>query len=419
MDLTKKQILILGGGFAGVRAALDLERKNLTNTKITLVSRDHFHEYHPDLYEVASAFLPETGSKSQRKLRYQHLRGTVTVPLNTIFQNKNIEIIQDSVKEINLQEKFVFLEERQKLDYDFLVIALGSTTNFFGNKKLEDNSLPMKTVTDALNIRDNIDELFLEKKRDEEISIVVGGGGFSGCELAGEMSRYVKDLALLHNHPKEKVKITIVESCPNLINGAQKWVQGKALERLQKLGVEVALASKIVDIEKNKLVLENGNKLQYDILVWTAGVKANPVVETINGVKLEKNVCLAIDKYSRVIGNDHVFAIGDNAYCYDYLHSCVVPPTAQLAIAQGQAVANNLARIVKGEGLVEFQPEMPDFIIPIGRNFALAKVFGLNLSGRLAWWLKRLVALKYLISILPFYTAFRTWLLEVKFFLAD
>ncbi|MDO8261113.1 MAG: FAD-dependent oxidoreductase, partial [Candidatus Magasanikbacteria bacterium] len=356
MDLTHKQILVLGGGFAGVRVALDLAKKDLVNTKITIVSRDYFHEYHPDLYEVASAFLPETGTKAQKKLRYQHLRGTVTVPLNSIFQNKNVEVIQDSVKEINLKEKLVLLERNEKIRYDFLVIALGSTTNFFGNKKLEEKSLPLKSVTDALNIRDNIDELFLEKKRNEEINIVVGGGGFSGCELAGEMIRYVRELAVLHNHPKDKAKITIVESCPNLLNGAQKWAQDKAFERLQKLGVHVSLGNKIVDIEKNNIILEDGKKLQYDILVWTAGIKANPVVETINGVKLEKNVCLAIDKFSRIIGSENVFAIGDNSYCYDYLHSCIVPPTAQLAIAQGKSVAVNIAGLVKGKGLVEFHP---------------------------------------------------------------
>ncbi len=419
MDLTTKQILILGGGFGGVRAALDLEKKNLTNAKITLVSRDQFHEYHPDLYEVAASFLPEDGDKRQKRLRYEHLRGTVAVPLNKIFQNKDVDLIYESVVAIDLKSKIVSLKDGKKLDFDYLVIALGSVTNFFGNQKLEETSLPLKTVSDALNIRDNIDELFLEKKRNQEIRIVVGGGGFTGCELAGELVNYLKSLAKLHNHPLDKLEISIVEASPNLINGADQWFQSEALKRLTKLGVKTHLNSKIVDVEDHRIIFETGEKVNFDILVWTAGIKANSLTEKISNVKLEKNVCLAIDRYSRTIGYENVFAIGDNCFCFDTEHNHPVPPTAQLAISQGRSVAVNIAHLIKKEEMEVYEPQMPNFVIPMGKGFALAKVFGFKVKGLFAWWLKRFVALGYISSIVTPLEALKVWWGGITFFIED
>ncbi len=419
MDLNKKHILILGGGFGGVRVALDLTKQNLGETKITLVSRDHFHEYHPDLYEVAATFLPESGTKQQKKIRYEQLRGTVAIPLSKLFQNKNVEIVNDSVSGIDLMGKKVKVESGEEIQFDYLVVALGSVTNFFGNKKLEDASLPLKNVSDALNIRDNIDELFLKKKPEETIKIVVGGGGFTGCELAGELVNYLKDLSKLHEHSLEKLEVSIVEAAPNLINGANKWFQEEALKRFNKLGVKVHLNSKIVDVVGQDLVLESGEKVGFDIVIWTAGIKPNPVTSATNNAKLEKNVCYSIDSKGRAVGYDNVFAIGDNCFCFDTIHNHPMPPTAQLAIAQGKSVAENISRIFENKELIDFKPEMPKFIIPIGKNFALTEVYGVRLKGRIAWWLKRAVALEYISSILPLTEALKVWSGGLKFFLKD
>lgn len=419
MEMHKNNILILGGGFGGVRAALDLAGKNLADSEITLVSQDHFHEYHPDLYEVAAEFLPEDGDKRQKKLRYEHLRGTVAIPLNQIFHNKKVNLVHKKVVEVDLKTKTVVLDDGEKLSYDFLVIALGSTTNFFGNQKLADASLPLKTVSDALNIRDNIDELFLEKKSDQMINILVGGGGFTGCELAGELVNYLKSLAKLHNHPDEKTKVSIVEAQPNLINGANSWYQIQALNRFKKLGVEVHLSSKIVDLADHHVVFESGEKVPFDILVWTAGIKSNQITEKMANVKLEKNVCLAIDSKSRVVGYQNVFAIGDNSFCFDTINNHPMPATAQLAVAQGKFVAICIEKTINKEELSDFRPEMPKFVIPIGRNFALAEIFGIKIKGRFAWWLKRLVALEYISSILPLPKALAVWFGGVKTFVND
>lgn len=413
----EKRIIILGGGFGGVRVGLDLaQRIDPKKAKVTLVNKTPHTEYHADFYEIAAQFLPENGTSRQKKIRFENLEGTVSVDLKQIFDRTNIEILLDEAVDLDLKNQEVYLVSGKKLKYYILVLALGSETNYFGIPHLEERSLPLKTVEDALNIRNQIDELFLRKNKNDEIRIVIGGGGFTGCELAGELTGYLNNLALFHNHDRVKVKISVVEACPNLLNGADKWIQDKAQKRLEKLGVELLLESKIINVELGKIILESKEKLPFDILIWTAGVKANLLVEKISGAKIEKNSCLAVDNYLRVVGFSNVFAIGDNSYCFDYEHNCFVPPTAQLAIAQGKIAAENIARIVNGQGMVQFKPKLPNFIVPIGKNYALGKAFGIRMEGILAWWLKRIVALKYFASILPFFTAFKLWWKGTQFF---
>lgn len=208
--MEKTKIVILGGGFAGVRAGLDIAKQKISNIDLTLINNGENHEFHADLYEVAAQFLIEEGSSKQKEIQYQNLLGTVSIPLKEIFSGKDISLIKDKVEHINLVNKFLILSEKGKVEFDFLIIALGSTTNFFGIESLQEKSLVLKTVNDALNVRNSIDEIFHRKRRDEKIRIVVGGGGFTGSELAGEIAGYVKKLAKLHQHEENVVSVEIV-----------------------------------------------------------------------------------------------------------------------------------------------------------------------------------------------------------------
>jgi len=416
--IQKTKILILGGGFGGVRSALELSKSHLPNVDVALIDQHKFHEFHADFYEVAAAFLPEGESKPQTALQFENLAGSVMVPFEEIFKGKNVEVVVDKVDHINLKDRFVILEKGGKRDFDILIIALGSTTNYFGMKNLEEVALPLKTVGDALNIRNSVDELFVQKKPNKPINVVVGGGGFTGVEVAGELVRYLKTLAKLHNHPIELIDLSVIEACPTLLNGSKPWYQAEALRRLQKLGVNVHLDSKITQLTDHKIRLENGQVYDFDLLIWTAGIRANPLVESLEGVKLEKGACLAVNRSLQVVGFEGVFAIGDNSFCYDYQRSCVVPPTAQLAISQGKYIARAIRSISGGKKIDEFQPKLPNFIVPIGKGFALGEFLGLRFSGMPAWWMKRVVALKYFLSILPFLTALKLWFKGVRFFVS-
>lgn len=227
----------------------------------------------------------------------------------------------------------------------------------------------------------------------------------------------MKDLAKIHQKHPGKTKITIIEACPTLLNGSNNWFQQKALERLKKLNVEVLLNSKITSVSDKKVILEDNSEVDFDVLIWTAGVKANPLVSKIDGVSLAKNQCFAVDKYLRILGFENVFALGDNTYCFSSEKACIVPPTAQAAIEQGKITGKNIVRLLENKPLFEYSAKLPSFVVPLGEGFALAEIWGMKVSGILGWWLKRLITLRYLSSILPFSTAVKLWYQGVKFFI--
>jgi len=411
------KIVILGAGFAGVRIALDLA-KSSRGVNIVLINKNPYHEFHADLYEVANTILPEPQKEPKLRLAYEHLKGSVAIPLEKIFRSTKVEIVIDEAVSLDFKNKRLGLKGGKNLKYDILVLALGSETNYFGILDLEKYSLPLKTVDDALNIRNEIDEVFARKKEKEKISIIVGGGGFTGCELAGELALYVQDLSKIHAHKKHDITLSIVEACPALINGVKRSVQETAEKRLRALGIKLYLNSKITKVSKKMVHAEPHLAIPYDVLVWTAGIKANSFASNLTGVHVEKT-CLIVDKTLRVIPLKNVFAIGDIAYCFDEERSCPVPATAQTAIHQGSQTAKNISRLLKGEDLVLYKPKMPNFIIPLGGKFAAAEIGGFMLEGIDAWWLKRAAALRYFASILPSSEAFQIWSEGNKFFIAN
>jgi len=292
------KVVILGAGFAGVRTALDLAKQKILD--ITLVNKTPYHQYHADLYEVAATSIPEPQKKLIPKISFENLRGSVTIPLDDIFSKTNVGVIVGEAVSINLKEQKVGLKNRKLLRYDVLVLALGSETNYFGIPNLEKFSLPLKDVDDALNIRNEIDEIFAHKKEKDKIHIIIGGGGFTGCELAGELVGYLKNLSKIHTHKQHDIKLSIVEACPVLINGSVPSVQSIAEKRLKKLGVHLYLNSKITHVSKKIVYAAPHLALPYDLLIWTAGVRSNSLVDKLVGVHTEKT-CLIVDKTLRLI----------------------------------------------------------------------------------------------------------------------
>ncbi|MEX0616465.1 MAG: FAD-dependent oxidoreductase [Candidatus Woykebacteria bacterium] len=411
------KVVIVGAGFAGVRVALDLAKSKYPQ-EIILVNKNSYHEFHADLYEIATTTLPEPQRKQISRFTYENLKGSVAIPLEQIFKGTNVKIITDTIISLDLESKKLALESSKPLFYDVLVLALGSETNYFEISNLEKYSLPLKTVDDALNIRDEIDEIFMRKKNGDKISIVVGGGGFTGVEFASELVGFLKDLSLIHVHKGHDVKLSVVEACPALINGVSPSIQDEARKRLEHLGIRLYLDSKITKVTKKIVYAEPHLAIPYDLLVWTAGIKANSLVSSLTGVHVEKT-CLVVDKTLRVIHFRNVFAVGDLAYCFDEEKSCPVPSTAQTAIHQGKHTAINIARFLKKEDLLLYKPKMPNFIIPLGGKYAAAQVGNVIIKGTQAWWLKRAAALRYFSSILPAADALKVWASGNRFFVAN
>lgn len=401
----EKQIVIAGAGFAGIRAALDLV-KEVPNCQITLIDSAASHCFHADLYEVGTAVL-----KHELKKDFSSLEGTVNIPLTTIFKNKKVSILVDQIEKIDLEKREI-KGVKNTITFDFLILSLGSTTNYFGISGAQEYSHSFKCVEDALNVRDDIEELVFHS--DHQVQIAIAGGGFTGVELAGELVGYVKSLAKLNKKPV--AQITILEASPTVLPGMPEWAEEKAATRLKKLGVKLHLSTPITKVNNHEIFSENQPLLSYDYLIWTTGVKGASLDGNIVGVEITKRGKLVTEADLSLKKYPNVFVIGDLAECMDMKRNCPMEATAWMGIAEGEWAAKNLAARLKGEPTTNFSNPSPTFVVPIGQKYAIADLGKIKLTGFLAWLLKRLITLRYLFSILPIWQATSIWLGGVKLY---
>lgn len=411
---SQEDVLILGGGFGGVTAAIEIA-KRLPKSRVTLVDKNPYHTYHADLYEVAGALFHERGGNIKKE--FLTLHSTVAVSFTEIFKPYPcITFSEAEVLAIDLPASEVALSTGTKT-YGDLIIALGSETNYFGIQHLEECSLEMKTTTDALNINAALEELFASRAKHEIISVVIAGGGFTGCELAGELAFSLKKAAKLRGHPAQNISLTIIEATEALLGGAGEWFSLHAKKRLESLGVKVMLGSPIVDVSPNEVMLKEKMSMLYHLLIWTAGVRASGISKKIKGVEIEKNQCIAVNENMHPLPYHNAFVIGDMAHCVLGREGKPLPMTAQVAIHEAHYVARHMADKLGGKkDLEDYHPKISRFVVPLGGKYALAD-FGLfKMGGVIPWMYKRYTALKYLANILPLGKAWRLWSRDNKIF---
>lgn len=374
--MPKKNIVILGGGVGGLRAALNLEKLlgRDQNYQIVLIDQNTFHLYTPSLYEVA------TGKLSSR---------SVLLPYHHCFRGKKIEFLNATVTNLDPVRKIVQTNAGDKIPYWKMVFALGSDTEDFGIPGVPKFGLGLKSVTDAERIRQSLARCAATKSG--TIKVVVGGGGFTGVEIAGELTNY-------QGCP---IEVTIVEAAPRILPGLPEEISKIAAKRLNLLGVKILTSSPIKKVMASTVALFQGRVLPYDILIWTAGVRGSRFLDP-KVFPLDKKKALKVDQYLRVPGFEDIFAIGDSA-------STGIAWTATKAEEEGKIAAYNLAAAARGREMEEFKTFDPPFIIPIGKRWAIAKIGKLILRGRVASILKSLVLLNYLLTILPLWRAFAVW----------
>src|SRR3989344_2301185 len=289
-------IVIAGGGFAGVAAGLSL-LKHIKNQKIILIDKNPFHLFTPSLYEVA------TSEESQKN---------IAIPFLEIFRN-SIELIISEITKIDPRTQNIKLKNSEDISYDYLIISLGSEPAFYNIDGLTEYSLPLKTVTDAIKIKDFIHKLYdLKAPKKEMINIIVGGGGFSGTELAAELLEYVYKLSKEHNLPPDLIKVCIIAGSEKLLKELDDHVSNIAATRLKKLGADFIFGSHIKEVSQNKLTTDKGEEFSFDVLIWTGGVRANGVVAD-SGLSLNKGGQIIVSRYLQANGFENVFAIGDIA----------------------------------------------------------------------------------------------------------
>ncbi len=408
-----KTIVILGGGFAGLRTALVLAKKLPQNStyRILLVDERPVHLYTPDLYEIATAYHNEITEACLTKLK-----DAVAIPFLKIISGKHIDFLRDRVIKISPEKNLIELKQRGVLSFDFLVLALGSVVNYYGIPGLEEYASPLKTLLDGLAMNCHLDMHFhnlWKKELKKEVSIVVGGGGATGVEFACELPGCLDKLCKKYHYPREHVKITVVEASQELAGQGEK-VTKVILKRFQKLGIQPLLNTYIKKVDEEGVHLETVRKeksiLPADLLIWTGGVKPHPLIrESFNSVA--KNGALPVNEYLQCPAFPHIYAAGDNA--------SAAPMLAQLAFDQGKIAAQNILAQIEGKRQKPYRIHFKGVITPLGGKYALLKKGNFIFKGRLIWILRRLIDLRYALSILPFWHALKKWIRDTNVFVGN
>ncbi len=380
----KKRIVIIGGGFAGLNFAKALANNNAF--ELTLVDKINYNFFPPLLYQVATGFLEIS---------------SISYPFRKMLSgSKNIRFWMGELTEIVRQENKVILSNGE-LPYDYLVIATGTTTNYFGMEGVKKNAIPMKTLEDALNMRN----IMLQRTEDaansnhlqeqeELMTIVVAGGGPTGVELSGmfaEMSKTIiqKEYPELTN--VKNAKIYLVDGGSALLSPMSKDSQEETLKQIKKLGVEVILNKQVVDYDGQTVQFKDGTLLKSRNLIWAAGVTAM----RFNGLSDEmfgRGNRLLVNEFNKIIGTENIYALGDTALMLsDKNFPNGHPQVAQPAMQQGRNLAKNLVLLSANKPQKPFQYYDKGSMAIIGRNKAVVDIPKpkLHFNGFLAWlaWL--------------------------------
>ncbi len=385
------RVLIVGGGFGGIRTALRLEKAKIPNLIITLVSDRHHFEYTPALYKLATGKSPmET-----------------CIPLGDIIGKKKIEYVIDTITGGSVSTKTLTGVSGSVYHYDYLVLALGAETAYFGIPGVEQNAYTIKSVGSALKLKNHLHELFddhssLSKAElMPQFQFVIVGGGPAGVELAGEIRRYARSLARIHSISEKLVTVDILQAAPRLLPTMTETVSECAVKRLDKLGINIIL-NHAVTSEDEKGVYMKDIALNAKTVVWTAGVRPNRVHTLIQGLPLDKSGRILVDEHLKVLDLDTVFAIGDGA-------ATPFSGTAQTAIYDGNYMGEMIANIIRHKKLPRHDPRITPYVVPIGEDWAVLTFKNITLSGRLFWWLRQIIDFKFFLSILPLGKAFTVW----------
>jgi NADH dehydrogenase len=388
---SKTRILILGGGFGGVYAALRLQKRlrGETNVEITLANRENFFLFTPMLHEVAAGDLDPVD---------------IVSPIRALLPRVNF--VAAEVRSIDLERRAVAVShgyERHEhvLNYDHLILAMGSVTNFFKLPGVEERSLTMKSLGDAVHLRNRLiahmEEADAEHDDAEQakalLTVVVAGGGFAGIETIAGVNDFVRESLRFYPHLKEEmVRMVVVHPGDVVLPELGADLGAYAQRKLAKRGVEIHVNVKVAEADDRGVRLTDGTYVPCRTLVWTAGTAPHPLVGTLpcecerGRVKVEPT--LAVPNWPGV------WAIGDCACVSDVRNPGKShPPTAQHAVREARVVADNVVAAIRGGEPKPFDFKLIGQLAAIGRRAGVAKVFGLKFSGFIAWWLWRTIYL--------------------------
>ncbi|MFC0185867.1 NADH dehydrogenase [Pseudarcicella hirudinis] len=396
-----KRVVIVGAGFGGLALAQKLAAND--DFQVVILDKNNFHQFQPLFYQVATAGLEPS---------------SIAFPLRKIFQNKrNVHIRITEVTKL-LPETNQIETRLGLIGYDYLVLSIGADTNFFGMKNIQERSLPMKSVNEALGLRnrllENLERALVVESAEESvglINVVVVGGGPTGVEISGTLAE-MKKAILPKEYPElnfDLMQVTLIESGAELLGPMSKPSQVKSEEYLKKLGVNVRLNTRVVDFDGKFVKLATGETIRTDNLVWAAGVKAN-FIEGLNPEVVARGGRLKVNRYNQVEGYQNIFALGDVALMAEEKYPNGHPQLAQAAIQQGKLLSENLKKLKRGESLKMFEYKDLGSMATVGRNLAVVDLPFWKFQGFFAWLTWMFVHLMSIVGVKNRLLIFINWL---------
>lgn len=396
----KPRVVIVGGGFGGLKLAKHINRKRF---QVVMLDRYNYHTFQPLLYQVATAGLEPD---------------SIAGPLRKIMKlSKDFYFRMATVLSIDGDERRVETNIGS-IEYDYLVIASGSKTNFFNNKQFEEKSFPLKQIPHALNLRSqilqNFEEAVLKSDSEETQSLmnyVVVGGGPTGVEVSGALGE-LKMHVLPKDYPElnfKKMQIYLVEGQDRLLGGMAESLGDKAFEYLKRFDVNVYVDKIVKDYDGQTVTLNDGMTIPAQTLVWAAGVNGN----AMDGLKgdLSRNERYFVDEYNQIIGQENVFAIGDVAQMNSEAFPTGHPMLAPVAMQQGTLLAKNLSKIDEAQKPEPFKYVDKGTMATVGRNRAVVELYGgLKFGGLLAWFMWMFVHLLLIVEFRNKIVIFGNWM---------
>lgn len=389
----KKRVVIVGGGLGGLRLAEDLYGSGM---QVVLIDKNNFHQFPPLIYQIASAGIDPS---------------SISFPFRQIFRKRKDFYFRMAEARMVDTEKKILQTSIGKIDYDYLVLAAGATTNFFGNKNIEEWAIPMKTVPEAMGLRNALLSNFeraltcaTEEERQELLNVVIVGGGATGVEIAGalaEMRRYVipydypdMDSSLMH--------IYLIEAGDRLLAGLSQESSQKAYEFLKSMGVDIQFGKMVTDYRDHKVVMKDGTEIPTRTFLWVSGIRAN-AMPGIDESHMGRGFRFKVDEFNRIQGVEDVFVIGDQCLqTSDAAYPNGHPQVAQVAIQQAKNLAKNLKLIDQGADsseLTAFHYKNLGSMATIGRNKAVVEIGKFRSQGFFAWVLWLVVHLRSILGV--------------------
>ncbi|MCF2598425.1 NAD(P)/FAD-dependent oxidoreductase [Phocaeicola barnesiae] len=386
----KKRVVIVGGGFGGLKLANELHKSGF---QIILIDKNNYHQFPPLIYQVASSGLEPS---------------SISFPFRKLFNGyKDIHFRMAEARQV-YPEKHILQTSIGKIDYDYLILAAGTTSNFFGNRRIETEAMPMKTLSEAMGLRNallsNLERSITcatDQERRELLNIVIVGGGATGVEIAGaiaEMKRYV----IPKDYPEmapSNLHIFLIEAGNRLLAGMSTEASAKSEKFLRNMGVNIYLNKKVTDYQDHKVILEDGMEIPTRSFIWVSGVRANAIGNLPEEV-IGRGGRIRVDAYNQVTGVEDIFCIGDQCLMTeDKNYPNGHPQLAQVAIQQGRLLAKNLKRLNQGKAMRPFRYKNLGTMATVGRNKAVAEFKTVKTQGWLAWILWLVVHLRSILGV--------------------